>query len=111
MCIHSMDKRLVEKLLISLLDTEAPASNREGIKIVILQRGWVYIGRYHEEGDYGVLTNAHCIRRWGTTEGLGQLAKEGKQVDTKIESTGTVRFHRLSAVAMIDCNESVWNNL
>lgn len=80
-----------------------------GIKIVILQRGWIVIGRYQEKGEYGVLTDAHVIRHWGTTEGLGQLALEGKQSETKLEKTGIIRFHQLTMVGMIDCDEKKWN--
>lgn len=82
---------------------------KDGIKIVILQRGWVVIGRYHEDGDYGVLVDAYVIRRWGTSEGLGELALQGKQKETKLDKTGVIRFHKLTTVALIDCNEDMWN--
>jgi hypothetical protein len=82
------------------------------IKIVILQRGWVMIGYYSElENDMCQLDNAQVIRRWGTTDGLGQLAREGKQTDTKLEPTGKVNFHKLTVVATIDCDEIKWTSL
>ena len=80
------------------------------IKIVILQRGWVVIGNYADEGADGVLTNASVIRRWGTTDGLGKLALKGKQTETVLDKTGTVRFNKLTTVAMIDCNETIWKS-
>ena len=80
------------------------------IKIVILQRGWVVIGRYSEDGEYGVLNDAYVIRRWGTSEGLGQLALDGKQSETKLEKTGVIRFHKLTTVAEINCDFSKWDN-
>ena len=43
------------------------------IKIVVLQRGWVYIGRFSRTGNDCKLTNASCIRIWGTTKGLAEL--------------------------------------
>ena len=79
------------------------------IKIVILQRGWVVIGRYSEDGEYGVLNDAYVIRRWGTSEGLGELALQGKQSETKIEKTGVVKFHKLTSVATIDCDFKLWD--
>lgn len=78
------------------------------IKIVILQRGWVVIGRYEEDGDYGILTNASVIRRWGTSKGLGELALNGKQSETVLDKAGTVRFQKLTSVAVIDCDETAW---
>lgn len=80
------------------------------IKIVVLQRGWVVIGKYsEEENDMCLLTSAKVIRSWGTTKGLGELALEGKQPNTKLEETGVVRFHILTSVAIIDCDETKWS--
>ena len=78
------------------------------IKIAILQRGWVYIGRFSQEGSQCKLENAYNVRRWGTTEGLGQLAAEGKKEGTQLDKAGTVSFHELTAVALLDCNEEAW---
>lgn len=81
------------------------------IKIVVLQRGWVVIGQYSEDGEYSVLENAAVIRRWGTTKGLGELALEGKQAETKLDKCGTVRFHKLTSVMLIDCVSEKWDNV
>lgn len=79
------------------------------IKIVILQRGWIAIGYYEEEeNDMCVLSGAYIIRSWGTNQGLGQLALEGKQSSTKLDKTGTIRFHKLTSVGIIDCVKSKW---
>ena len=78
------------------------------IKIVILQRGWVFIGRLAQEGSNCTLTNAYNIRRWGTTNGLGELALSGAQSETKLDKVGTVSFHELTSVAIMDCNQDVW---
>lgn len=78
------------------------------IKIVVLQRGWVMIGRYSKDDDTVTLENAHVIRTWGTTKGLGELALEGKQSNTKLDKAGHVEFHILTVVATINCNDSKW---
>ena len=80
----------------------------DNIKIVILQRGWVYIGRFNQEGDTCTLTNAYNIRRWGTTGGLGQLALEGKQESTQLDKAGKVTFHILTSIAIINCDQTKW---
>jgi hypothetical protein len=78
------------------------------MKIVIGQRGWVWIGEYAEEGDRVVLTNARCIRRWGTTKGLGEIAEGGPTEKTVLDPAGTVRIHVLAVVATLDANEEAW---
>lgn len=79
------------------------------IKIVVLQRGWVFIGRWKQEGDMCSLDNAYTIRTWGTSKGLGQLALEGKQSSTKLDKAGRVEFHQLTVVAAINADEKLWN--
>lgn len=79
------------------------------IKIVILQRGWVFIGRFQKIGQDCVLENASCIRTWGTTRGIGELVS-GPTGSTKLDAAGTVRFHELTIVATIDCEESGWKS-
>lgn len=107
-----MKENILEKLLDRALEKELGDKSEamSGIKIVVLQRGWVVIGRYEQDGEYGVLTDAYVIRKWGTSAGLGQLALQGKQADTILDKTGTVRFHGLTTVAVIDANEKVWKN-
>lgn len=80
------------------------------IKIVILQRGWVFIGRWTEDGDQCGLDNAYIIRAWGTTKGLGELALEGKTSSTKLDKAGRVEFHRLTIVATINAKEELWES-
>jgi hypothetical protein len=78
------------------------------IKIVVLQRGWVVVGRYVQNGSNCKVVNGYVIRRWGTNEGLGQLATEGPQSETKLEPTPTIRFHELTVIQTIDCEDSKW---
>lgn len=79
------------------------------IKIVVLQRGWVMIGRYSRKDDICILENAHVIRIWGTTKGLGELALEGKKSSTKLDKAGHVEFHVLTIVATMNCDDSKWD--
>jgi len=82
--------------------------DKKEIRIIILQRGWIYIGEYYQDGDNCRLEKAKVIRRWGTTRSIGQLAIEGKQEGTVLDEAGTVRFHQLTVVATIDCDISKW---
>jgi exosome complex RNA-binding protein Rrp4 len=79
------------------------------MRIVIGQRGWVWIGKYAQTGDEVVLSDARCIRRWGTSKGLGEIAQGGPTKTTVLDPAGTVRLHRLSVVATLDANEEAWS--
>lgn len=89
-----------------------PESNQfEGdIKIVVLQRGWVMIGRLERNGSECKLHDASVIRNWGTTKGLGELAAKGPLSNTKLDKcNGLVEFDYLTVVASISVEQSVWS--
>lgn len=80
------------------------------IKIVVLQRGWVIVGKLEKNGSECKLHNASVIRNWGTTKGLGEIAKDGPTSSTKIDPTnGMVEFDYLTVVATIACNPVSWS--
>lgn len=78
------------------------------IKICVLQRGWVFIGRFAQDGQTCTLTDAHCIRYWGTTKGLGELATNGPTTKTQLDKSPDVTFHELTAVLIMDVKDDVW---
>ncbi len=79
------------------------------VKIVVLQRGWVMVGRFERDGSECKLNNASVIRNWGTTKGLGEIAQGGPTESTKIDPTnGLVEFDYLTVVATIACNPVAW---
>lgn len=80
-----------------------------GIKIVVLQRGWVAVGRYSQDGYDCKLEDAAIIRNWGTSKGLPELIRgpiEGKTVLDK--ASQPIRFHELTVVLTLDCEEAGW---
>lgn len=87
--------------------TYYPESKSSDIKIAILQRGWVMIGRFKRDGEMCSLDNAQVIRQWGTKRGLGELV-DGPTSSTVLDPTGHVEFHILTVVAMIDAKEEAW---
>ncbi len=78
------------------------------VRIVILQRGWVMIGRWSRNGDMCSLDGASVIRTWGTTKGIGEL-RSGPTPATKLDPCGHVEFHILTTVAVIDCESAAWS--
>lgn len=79
------------------------------VRIVILQRGWVFVGRFSQEGANCRLDNAAVIRSWGTTKGLGEIAVGGPTSKTKLDKCPPVKFHELTVIATLDCVEEKWN--
>lgn len=88
-------------------DAGVPSSG-SGIKIAVLQRGWVYVGKFSRTGDDCLLTDAACIRVWGTTKGLGEIAVGGPTPKTVLDPCPDVRFHILTAVLLLDVDEDKW---
>ena len=79
------------------------------IKIVVLQRGWVIVGKFEKSGSECKMHGVSVIRNWGTTRGLGEIAGNGPTKDTKLDPTnGLVEFDYLTVVATISCNQTVW---
>ena len=103
-------------LILALLDdskNESSDFNVGGseIKIVILQRGWVFVGKFSKEGSLCKLKDAYNIRTWGTTKGLGELAESGTTSSTKMDKVNDLQFHELTSIALIDCDDKVWKKL
>ena len=96
-------KQYVEKSQVQTKQFDGPT------KIVILQRGWVMIGRMEKNGSECKLHNASVIRNWGTTKGLGEIAGNGPTTTTKLDKcNGLVEFDSLTVVATISVDESKW---
>jgi hypothetical protein len=80
-------------------------------KIVILQRGWIMVGKLERKGAECKLHNASVIRTWGTTKGIGEIAENGVTATTKLDKCfGVVEFDYLTVVATIACNELKWKD-
>ena len=79
------------------------------IKILVLQRGWVVVGRISREGSQVIFSGGYVVRRWGTTAGIGQLAKEGPLEDTVLDPLDRGSCHELAIVAEIDCEVDKWS--
>jgi hypothetical protein len=81
-------------------ESSSPIENGERY-IVTLQRGWVVVGDVTKCGDYLRISNASHIERWGTTEGLGQLAISGPTNGTRLRKTTDVLTHELTVIQLM----------
>jgi hypothetical protein len=73
-----------------------------GTHIVVLDRGFIYVGDIAREGEYWRITNARNIRYWGTTKGLGEIAA-GPTDATKADPAGTVIVPAKSVIHLLVC--------
>lgn len=82
-------------------------------RIIVADRGWVFVGATTVGADGSLsISNAKCIRRWGTDDkrsGLGYLALNGPTEKTKLDCSGTVRIPAHSVVATLDTDAGKWS--
>jgi hypothetical protein len=75
------------------------------VRIVAIPNGFVFVGEYAERKDSVILSSAHCIRRWGTTKGLGELVN-GPTTDTILDAAGFVEVPKIQVLFSIVCSPS-----
>jgi hypothetical protein len=101
----------IEKILGSKECSKPSPSNGStdnGLQIIILDRGYVYVGNVSIDDNWVLITTARNVRRWGTTKGLGELAANGPLKDSIIDPVGTVRAPLRALIGLIECEASKW---
>ncbi len=73
-----------------------------GQNIVVLDRGFVYVGDVSREGDFIIISNAKNIRKWGTTRGLGELVN-GPLTSTVLDPVGSMMAPLKALMHLIPC--------
>lgn len=89
------------------LHEEDEVVNNQDVRIVILQRGWVFVGVFSQKDSKCSLDRGFNIRIWGTSKGLGELVN-GPLSGTKLDPIPHIEFHELTIVATLKCNASKW---
>lgn len=77
------------------------------IKIIVLERGFVYVGQVKEELSHTVIHNARAIIRWGTTKHLGELTN-GPLENTKLGDRCTINVKDSKIIHTIEVNQNAW---
>ena len=79
------------------------------MQIVVLENSFVYLGRVRRlKSGRLEITDARCVRRWGTQRGLGQLATDGPLAATVLDPCGRVVVEAHRVHHTIDCDEGKW---
>jgi len=91
--------------LAALLANKSTATTHAnlGQNIVVLDRGFVYVGNVTDEGEYLRITDAKNIRYWGTKNGLGELTK-GPLKETKLDPVGIVVAPKRALIHFVPCS-------
>jgi hypothetical protein len=101
----------MKRVIIDDTEYQAVSENSSSdIRIVILQRGWVVVGKYSKKDSEITLTGGSVIRTWGTTKGLGELAFDGPLSGTKLDPIPETNWHELTEIASIKCKAEKWKN-
>jgi hypothetical protein len=81
----------------------------KSIRIVVADRGWVFVGEVIEADSRLIINNAQNIRFWGTSKGLGELALSGPTRHTKLDPCGTVIIPQRAVILQIPCQTTNWS--
>lgn len=79
------------------------AQHPSGQHIVVLDRGFVYVGTVSCSDQYVTIHDSKNIRVWGTSNGLGEL-RNGPLSGTKLDATGEVVAPLKSVIHFIKCS-------
>ena len=78
-----------------------------GIKIAVVDNGFVYVGNVLKDGDFYIVQNGFNVRRSGTDKGFGQLAFEGPLKESQLDPVPPVMVPEGRLCHFIDCAD-VW---
>lgn len=80
-----------------------------GYAVVVVDRGFVYVGQTEIDEKWCIIREARNIRYWGTKNGLGELALNGPLPETKLDACGTVRIPIHALVHILETEAEKWN--
>ena len=112
-----MHEDMTVRELVALLDAVPPkvAAMPTGepvgdpFKIVVLDRGFVYVGRTVIGEQWVRILDARNIRVWGTSNGLGELALHGPIAGkTVLDSVGVVTAPLRAVIHLVDTEGRLW---
>jgi hypothetical protein len=79
-----------------------------GLALVVADKGFVWVGQTVTTSDFVEITGARCVRRWGTSEGLNELAKKGPLPNTRLDAPADLKVNRKALIAIIPCEAEKW---
>ena len=101
------DMKKLQSMMTGGQHTE-PLAETGATVIAVLDRGWVVVGKYAQQGTRCELNNASVIRIWGTKNGLGEIAVDGPTEKTVLDKVGSWRFDVRTSVGILQCDAEKW---
>lgn len=93
----------LQEIIAAVTGKPAVAANHpSGQHIVVLDRGFVYVGDITCDDHYCRIVHARNIRAWGTTQGLGEL-RDGPLPGTKLDTVDEVIAPMRAVIHFIPC--------
>lgn len=80
-----------------------------GLCLVIADRGWVWVGEVETDSGFAYIKGARTVRRWGTTQGVGQLASQGPTSNTTLDAPADMKVRFGAVIALVPCEQSKWS--
>jgi len=82
------EKEAIEKI------RELVCEKNDGdMSILVLHRGWIFVGDIQQDGEYYELKSAYNVRKWDSG-GFGGLTKGAKSSHATLDKCQDVRCHR-----------------
>jgi len=91
-----------EELTLLLQSKTTSQKKAIGQHIVVLDRGFVYVGDVTIDNYFLTIDKASNIRYWGTKNGLGELVN-GPLNETKLDKIGTVIVPMHAVIHLVPC--------
>lgn len=95
-------------IILQSLEQKNYQPRKFGLSIVIADSGHIWVGQVERDRDFIYITGGATIRRWGTENGIGQLAESGPTTETKLDRVPHVIVPNHAVIAIIPCIDSVW---
>lgn len=97
-----MQNEILLKLIEMLIKPQPQMEQPHGQHIVVLDRGFVYVGDTTVDSEWVRIKNARNIRVWGTIKGLGEL-QNGPTKETVLDECGEVLAPKRALISLIPC--------
>ena len=98
-------------VLAELIPSDHPR-HQEGVdlgwRIVVIDRGWVVVGKVTDHESNLIVHHCRCLRTWGTTRGLGELIS-GPTSETKHDWMGIVDVPMRAVIFTMPVAEDAWS--
>lgn len=89
----------------------APAADASsfGRCLVVADRGHVWTAEAVSfDADWAHLKGGQAVRRWGTSEGLNELAQKGPLPNTRLDAKADLMVSRKAIIAVIPSEADTW---